>query len=830
MPHHLLPPNPSLVAILLVIKTSSGPRLVFHYPPNPACSSSALPANPQWYSNGTSTGTDDEDTSSTSSTEWNTDSDEEEEDGGSRAGSIASTRGTSRLRDGSRSRRGAKSLKSQTDVDEDADDDVDGLGEEDGMVIVRTSSGHGAMGGKKGGGPQDSDGKPDWDKLLGFKSEGLEKLLCPGKKFRKRKFEVGLEGLCFLGCPMFAKEGAGWKKKRRRRKGANDAQEDASQKPTPEAEESDENAPADAEDEGIEIMTPDKTSPRLELPSGYEAGYGHVLSSNVSDAGSDTKSASTTSGPSEMTMFNIVFVLNPPALEYQLRSQEMYDNAIKKFAKDLKHEQRASNYVWRESKTILAIKNKAKDGREGTTSLWHSILSTSSLARSIAILFDSLSNSKIAHIHLETLADASYQIPQAPSTPYLSRATDPQMPGLWLTTANLPDDGDEGVFNVTLTPHHALLLLEDKETLLREIEGDAKEHSAQLAFYISNLTPTKSLQKLATLHKIPVADLEFIAAHLIYWRRARAIPPLHQRDTYIVSPNADMRKLPQAIPAYATRFPTLPSLPKMLSMLSTQQPRTYGSFIPSKDHRHAYMEILAWLMRGGWVTQLRTFAWIRVSPEVQAEVAAIMEREAKDATRAAIQHARDRRAAMGDHSDDASDRATIASDDAPSTPHRKSPRDSESSGHAALSETSSIRSPRAAFHTSPRDSQHKASPLHASYSASATSDFHGTPATPRRPHLSHSFHAASKDPADYQPRMIYSPQKANALEARWIEHIKNGFEDSDVQSMFPVLQKYFDGRHALDDIAGREGIKRKRVWGVLGVMRERNVLFVMRHW
>ncbi|GME23038.1 Nitrogen permease regulator 3 [Neofusicoccum parvum] len=333
----------------------------------------------------------------------------------------------------------------------------------------------------------------------------------------------------------------------------------------------------------------------------------------------------------------------------------------------------------------------------------------------------------------------------------------------------------------------------------------------------------------------------------------------------------------------------------MLSLLSNQSPRTYGTIIPSKDHRTAYMDILAWLMRGGWVTQLRTFAWIRVSPEVQAEVAAIMEHEAKDAARAAMQAARERHAALEVHSDDASDRATIASDDIPMTPshhqrrEERSPRTSETASDGGGS--SSNRSSRTIFNTSATSnpasivsttspSAHRNSPLHASHSATSLTGLststnssmpHGTPNTPQRTanslrhhlhhpplhpannngasnpptnyhghptHAPHNGHAsfpaaqaASKDPSDYTPRMIYSPQRANALEARWIEHIRSSFGDEgvekDVRDLWPALLKYFDGRHALDDIAGREGVKRKRVWSVLGVLRERNVLYFL---
>ncbi|KAH0332797.1 hypothetical protein KCU84_g10468, partial [Aureobasidium melanogenum] len=40
-----LPPNPSLVAVILIIRTRSGPRLVFHYPGVPE----AIQRNTSWH-------------------------------------------------------------------------------------------------------------------------------------------------------------------------------------------------------------------------------------------------------------------------------------------------------------------------------------------------------------------------------------------------------------------------------------------------------------------------------------------------------------------------------------------------------------------------------------------------------------------------------------------------------------------------------------------------------------------------------------------------------------------------------------------------------------
>ncbi len=116
------------------------------------------------------------------------------------------------------------------------------------------------------------------------------------------------------------------------------------------------------------------------------------------------------------------------------------------------------------------------------------------------------------------------------------------------------------------------------------------------------------------------------AQHFIFWRRAIAIPPLHARDMYIVSPNCDLSRLPQAATQWARQFPLSPTLPNFLAELSVA-PRPYKLHCPSKAHRPVYMAMLAWLMRGGWVTQLCTFAYVVVWPEIIYEVEHALEAE-----------------------------------------------------------------------------------------------------------------------------------------------------------------------------------------------------------
>lgn len=253
--------------------------------------------------------------------------------------------------------------------------------------------------------------------------------------------------------------------------------------------------------------------------------------------------------------------------------------------------------------------------------LYHELLKRSSLAKAIANVYSSISTCRIAHVNLTPASSLSLQIPIPTSTSVLPNLTSHQLPGLWLTTAtSVPIEDEAHVSSLQLASHFTLLLLSDLSPILADVQSTDSPLAEPLAQYLRVSKPTKSLLEISKSSGIALSDIQFLASHLIYWRRARAIPPLHQRDIYIVSPNADMSKLASATSSFAKLYPALPSLPKILSLLSST-PRPYSTLIPSKDHKEAYMDILAWLFRYGWVTQLRTFAWIRIPPHILKSVA-----------------------------------------------------------------------------------------------------------------------------------------------------------------------------------------------------------------
>ena len=858
-----LPPASNLHAILLVTKSRSlGPRLVFHYPPlSPSAAALAAAKDPAWFRHETSTASVD---SRSSDSDWDssTDSDDENdiEIGSRTSGGRGSGRTVtgSNYRDRERSKLGTGAWGKQETIDEEDAND----GNED---------------------HRQKGGDHDWETVLGFKTDALEKMLSPNKEYNKRRFELGVESIVFVGAPMFIRDDGLWKKLKRKKKTRSEKEKledgDLVKNLTITEDDGDANSPQD----------PLKPVPEPFIyPEGFEPGYGHGSVSGSpsgapSEAGSDTRSNSTTQDNSpDMTMFNVVFVLNPPVLEYQQRVKEMYDNVTRKYAKALKYEEARFQYVWKESKRIIDIKQRAKETNESLTVTWRKIVSTSPLAKSIAIMFDAISHDKIAHIHFDATFNTSFQIPQADSTPYLPNALEPQMPGLWLTTSNVVLDDDEA----PMTQHAALLLLEDTETLIKDLGGESTGNAAAIAFYIRNIIPTKSLLKISKRHNILAQDMEYIASHLVYWRRARLIAPLSPRDTYIVSPNADMTVLPAAITVYAQRFPTLPTLPKILSMLSGT-PRPFRNFIPTAEHREAYMEILAWLMRGGWVTQLRTFAWIRVTPEIKAQVAADMEREDR------IKKAEEARKELLSDNDSVADqlpsdkRNSLLSTGSArsSTPLRRTRRDRDTSADGEEDmESSRILSPRppatsiANYRGSPvragsdtgsassqlttialNSAQRPESPSHLGVRDARphrSSPLHLKPTSPSRDSVVSSASPAEAtpppNPKDFTHSTILSPQKASSLEARWLDKIAETFEDANIIATNPsppkhadgglgvtgkelreswsVLLRHLDGKHAIEDVSAREGIKRKRVAVLFNAVRERGWLVITRHW
>ncbi|OGE48362.1 hypothetical protein PENARI_c029G09691 [Penicillium arizonense] len=780
------PPDPCLVAIILIVRSRTGPRLVFHYPPNPL-SENRLKSTTKGGRriSRTRARRGSKNTDSSSSDESGLSSDDEEED---REREKESHVGGSSVLSGRRA--------SNFGLDEHLSVSVSTAAHEPHRP-GSLGSGRGSSLRKRGGAgsdleedagtasdrPEDGPGRsrPPWESLLGVPGSVWEKLLSPSRSWHKRRFEIGINDLALIGWPVFVREDGTWRKQRRKKK----------KKPRADWEGGELGHNEHGEDgHGDERFV---TSPDL------GASVASIAESLTSPTGSKRDSASGKSGKmgdggpldpedkDHMTMFNVVFVVDPPLLEYSMRVKEIYENIIKKFAKALKWEQARNDYVWKESQHILQVRRRARENKTSTHNLYSELISQSSLARAMYTVYSSISASKIASISLSPDVSISLQIPPLTSTPYVSGPADKSYPGLWLTTSDsatpVDDPGADGnnTPHQVLAKHFALLLLDSEAAIIKDVEASGGALAPALAHYIRCSKPTKSFAQISASSGIPLSHIQMLSSHLVYWRRARAIPPIHQRDTYIVSPNCDLSKLEVATIAYQAAFPTLPSLPKMLSTLSGT-PRPYSNFIPSKDHKEAYFNILAWLLRGGWVTQLRTFARIKVTPEIKMAVEMALRKEEVD--RYLAKGSSNSIPVDEDDSDDEDD-------------------DANSSSSSSL----------------------------ASHDSGDETPMPGRLDPHTQLRMSHKF--LDRSTSLRLSSFILSPHRASPLESRWLDEIVARFPDhpntdqdelknspdNDLQTVhkkyWPVFLKYFNGYDAVEKIPVRENLKRKLVWQVL---------------
>lgn len=217
---------------------------------------------------------------------------------------------------------------------------------------------HSAIGGAQEGLPCDTgEGyKAPWETLLGLPTDVWEKLLSPSRTWHKRRFEVGINDLAFVGWPVFVREDGTWrKKKKKKKKKGNKAASWAGGELAQDSE----------GDDGSDREDGDEDAPRGPPgPEGMITGERKARAKDGENKPGKAQADSLNGVNDAMTMFNVVFVLNPPVLEYSARIQEKYESVIKKFGKALKWEQGRADYVWNEAQTILNLKERAREKSE----------------------------------------------------------------------------------------------------------------------------------------------------------------------------------------------------------------------------------------------------------------------------------------------------------------------------------------------------------------------------------------------------------------------------------------------------------------------------------
>lgn len=694
-----------------------------------------------------------------------------------------------------------------------------------------------------------------WEHVGGFPTRDLESILTPARAYHKKLFSLSLDQLCVASYPIYVPENGIWKKKKKRKpKPRPSASAKASIGPNDDVEK---NAVGNGTD--APLLAADV--PQIETHDMAEEAGAHDEPSGQDDIEvTEEKNDEKKSG---MTMFNLVFLLDPKKHEAKELVDTLYVHIIRKINKAYKYAQQRSDFVWKESKGILQLKDKGREDKTRMSVLWRQILETSSLAASMQDVYEAVCANKIAALQLDTaegMVTHSVQIPvpfHLSDLPNTDDAEAEGLRGLWITTANNFADTDMAAIDDPsfLDKTFALLLLHDEKKIIGELQGDPDEATNTMIDFVRLSKPITSFYQIGQGQSLTPAQVRKYAQHFIFWRRAIAIPPLHAKDVYIMSPNSKTSSLPKASQAWAKAFPLAPPLPNFLSELS-MAPRPYKHFAPSKNHRPQYLQMLAWLMRGGWVTQLCTFAYVVVWPEIQYEVEYQIEAdEIKNVEATVASGAPDSPSPPDTPQTQFDDPVSLATESGRGTPlsAQGTIKSRPSSPSMSDIDSQSFLSPSASSVALTADLERSISSLPPLGESEATMNpnesiaeaarltrladrrtrYHADRAAQhaRRPPPRATDHPSTNNAAylsHLTPYIILDAKKATGKESMYLSAIGRRLKDARVRNKWPVFWKYFNGHTALERIALMENLKRKETWGLLTGMGEH--LITVRHW
>ncbi|ODV89153.1 hypothetical protein CANCADRAFT_27840 [Tortispora caseinolytica NRRL Y-17796] len=607
--------------------------------------------------------------------------------------------------------------------------------------------------------------KSKFNSILGFDLQFLGDTLSPPPKLCNTRFELCIDDMVFLGLPVRPMADGSWSRyKSRQTHAKNPAREGDNEHDT------------------------------------------------ISDDPDDSdKQHSRKRSLRSMNMFHVVFVLNPPDLEYQKRCNELYHFIIRHLASALRKEQARTNYVSEQVELILSTRDSSDAPNETnkdlltcleeytTDTLWARTIQASQLAFSLSQLYTAITTNSIANIMINETMHA-FQIPIQTQFSKLPPILNVIPSGIYISTvypldrspnasSGISSDlyGQQSDSSITRTQclltcgHFALLLLDEPENIIRDINP---EPDSPVVSLIQSVYPTESLIKIASAMDIILDDVVELAEHLIYWRRARWIMPLTPRGVYIVSPAAPMKDIYRHAPLFKDAFPTLPNLPTLLSLISQLGTATFHRVIPSRDHRDQYLQALAWLIRYGYVTRLFTFVWIRVPRDVKIEVA----RQVKTARR------------------------ELEAKDDPKKQRQSLNVPSEKIEALSIDDTiSEIASERSS-------TKHDASSTATGPAQNELKDLLGNLTFTQNQQLNEATATES---------LLLDPARPTVIEKRWLAKM---LEDKppDIVALFNKVSKHFNGRVPLECIPKAENISRQDLRRLVTEMD--SVLILNRHW
>lgn len=184
-----------------------------------------------------------------------------------------------------------------------------------------------------------------WETVAGYPTRDLASILTPARPYHKKLFQLSLDPLLCVSYPIHVPESGKWKKAKKSKDRAQSTMDDETLITS--------RAPS--------IAISAASAPDSDGPTDKEKDKDKDKEKKDDD---EEKRSS-------MTMFNLVFILRPKKDQTRELVDALYSNIAKKVNKALKYSQQHSDFVWKESKKILASKDRAREDSKPQSLLYH---------------------------------------------------------------------------------------------------------------------------------------------------------------------------------------------------------------------------------------------------------------------------------------------------------------------------------------------------------------------------------------------------------------------------------------------------------------------------
>ncbi|GAA5947319.1 hypothetical protein JCM3765_001624 [Sporobolomyces pararoseus] len=379
-------------------------------------------------------------------------------------------------------------------------------------------------------------------------------------------------------------------------------------------------------------------------------------------------------------------------------------------------------------------------------------------------------------------------------------------------------------------PWQSLLLLEDAKQLQKDLlEGSVLER------FLDICRPTLSFAEYGHLLDIEADDglLEDLVDHLVHWRKAKVIDLVSVRGSYALNPEFDRSSLGKLSISFSSTFPALPPLPALLSQLSHGEP--FSNIIPSISQRSIFIRALIWLLRHSLVEKQRTYVRVVASDQIKRESALRWSGKLRKSSDAGL--SRDEATSSSSFlSTSASDHGMGGFQRGAGVSDAFYPRSRQTSVRPDLDDTKGmeIKLSGAATSGSPQN-QNGESLLSRSASSvlsaralrmgkKAPTSLGSGSGRVRPSTVSDHSEDLRDEKGESGPSVIVEPGRPSMYESRWLSEMCKG-KDAATVDRFEKCVRMFNGRHHLDEIRYRAQLSRKHLSSILSTFEEHLILF-----